>query len=324
MRRHSRRAGAPAAGERDADAQRRPALSNRARERRQRPKAAPTPPAPRPRDQRRSTAPKLPTTQGRRRRQLPVATSAAPLQSSPRLSLAAAVSVMAQHHVTSHAVQPRQWLRGQRIEPPPRHQKRLGSDLIRRLPASTARGIGVYRAIRVLIQVREALGASVGHGAHATLIIDPPPNLSGQPEKSYRDPSCPLPVRALSSRARDGELIDKTPTQRRLSRHVATLESHRTGHPAGRPDRSCGLTGKVCEYRRKSQLSCGRQGRSRCGALLVRGLAGRRRGPRGSLRETPLRSDGCLRVSCGRRVWRSVRASRRVRLRAVRCRVGSE
>ena len=27
------------------------------------------------------------------------------------------------------------------------------------------------------------------------------------------------------------------------------------GHPAGRPDRSCGLTGKVCEYRRKSQLS---------------------------------------------------------------------
>jgi hypothetical protein len=77
MRRHSRRAGAPAAGERDADAQRRPALSNRARERRRRPTAAPTPPAPRPRDQRRSTAPKLPTTQGRRRRQLPPATSAA-------------------------------------------------------------------------------------------------------------------------------------------------------------------------------------------------------------------------------------------------------
>src|ERR1700729_299172 len=91
---------------------------------------------------------------------------------------------MAQPHVTSHPVQPRQWLRGQRIEPPPRHQKRLGSDLIRRLPASTARGIGVYRAIRVLIQCREALGASGGHGAHATLIIEPPPNLSGRPEKT--------------------------------------------------------------------------------------------------------------------------------------------
>ena len=44
---------------------------------------APTPPAPRPRDQRRSTAPKLPTTQGRRRRQPPAATSAAPAPEQP-------------------------------------------------------------------------------------------------------------------------------------------------------------------------------------------------------------------------------------------------
>jgi hypothetical protein len=68
----------------------------------------------------------------------------------------------------------------------------------------------VYRAIRVLIQCREALGASVGHGAHATLIIDPPPNLSGQPEKN-RNPIAAVPSRSAHSHrnARDGELIDK-------------------------------------------------------------------------------------------------------------------
>ena len=183
MRRHSRRAGAPAAGERDADAQRRPALSNRARERRRRPTAAPTPPAPRPRDHRRSTAPKLPTTQGRRRRQLPAATSAAP---PPEQPASVAGGRGQRDGATPRYVPPRTaTARAPRAAhrtsatPPETSRQRF----IRRLRASTARGIGVYRAIRVLIQCREALGASVGHGAHATLIIDPPPNLSGQPEK---------------------------------------------------------------------------------------------------------------------------------------------
>jgi hypothetical protein len=241
MRRHSRPAGAPAAGERDTDAQKTPAPNNRARKRRPRPTTAPTPPAPRPRDQRRSTAPKLTTTQGRRRRQLPAATSAAPPPEQPAPVVggrgqrdgatpgyepprtATAMAPQATHRTSATPPETSQ----QRSHPPPpsQHGARHRRVSRRTSPHTMPRSAGCERRSR---------GSRNPNHRFAPK--------SFRPTGKNRNAIAAVPSRSAHSHrnAPDSELIDKRLHTAGPSRHVATLDSHRAGHPAGRPDAPAG------------------------------------------------------------------------------------
>ena len=103
------------------------------------------------------------------------------------------------------------------------------------------------RAVRSLVQHRETLRANVTHRAHTTLVIDPPPNLSGNPSRFLgKDARSPSAARELHDRPRRPGYDRPLPADHQPGEPTATPR-HNTS--AARPQAALkGRSTSCCSY----------------------------------------------------------------------------